>query len=344
MRPSVFAALFATQLLVLRAASAPCAGSACFARDGGASLLQDHVSLLQARVSLLPRDSVLAAPAETAPEKEVNGRSFSSGTHSLDQRKFIAEVPAGKGPFPVLIVLHGRGVSAQFTMDKIKDSIAGIASAYIVVAPDGYKDRWNIMKGMSPLDDTTFVGNTLLDHLCKFPNVEPDFKFFGHSNGAGLTNKLLIESDDPRISGGVTSNGQLIDFQYHDSSFYVGGPELDYTKPKTSLTPRKFLQLTGGSDTTVPASGGMTHTPVSVPVLPWEESAFRYAQAYGYVGPRASLAEDSDTFSRVNYLDGQVQAYHFKSAGHVSLVLGVPGASEPPVFAEPVSAFLDVDI
>eukprot|EP00966_Prymnesium_polylepis_P310592 7175894-Prymnesium_polylepis.1 len=80
---------------------------------------------------------------------------------------------------------------------------------HINVGPAGPGRSWNILNEASTRDDAYYVGTTLVDHLASFSNVAPSFKLYGHSNGAALVNRILIENDDPRITHGVTSVSQL---------------------------------------------------------------------------------------------------------------------------------------
>ena len=70
---------------------------------------------------------------------------------------------------------------------------------------------WNVDSGSpSQEDDCAYIGHSMLEHLATFDNVRPDaFKLLGHSNGAGLTNRILIESDDPRITHAITDSSQV---------------------------------------------------------------------------------------------------------------------------------------
>ena len=74
--------------------------------------------------------------------------------------------------------------------------------------------------------------------------------------------------------------------QYHDNKFWVGkgAQHRDYTESKTHLRPRKYLQVTGGQDTLIPADGGKAGVAGNLEMVPWQESVFAYARATGYTG------------------------------------------------------------
>merc|ERR1712048_949752 len=93
--------------------------------------------------------------------------------------------------------------------------------------------------------DSMLISKTLTEHLESYSNVEPIFKFHGHSNGASLLNRILIESDNPKIITGITSGSQLCADMWHDDSFHVGGDDNAYNTPKQNLTKRRILQLCG---------------------------------------------------------------------------------------------------
>merc|ERR1711959_434727 len=118
---------------------------------------------------------------------------------------------------------------------------------------------WNIQAehaSKAGLDDVGFVGKTLIDYIVKQPKVNGnDIRLFGFSNGAALTNRILIENDDPRITMAVTQVCQLNDLQYGDGSFWIGGADNSYAQEKVKLQPRKVLQTTGGKDKVILAAG-----------------------------------------------------------------------------------------
>jgi hypothetical protein len=197
-------------------------------------------------------------------------------------------------------------------LEEFSDIDMPVWEKYIKVAPDGLDRKWNTRSPNSSPDDVTFIGKSLIDYLVGFSNVQPDFKLLGHSNGAGLTNQLLIANHDPRITAALTNCGILQKSGYNDGIFFFDGmPEASITPGLESLTRRKLVQVTGARDLRVPAAG-------SIDFNAWTTSAYAYAQAYGYEGPQASVT-DYANYSRVSYVKGQVkvQAFNFNFFGHV---------------------------
>jgi predicted esterase len=292
---------------------------------------------------------------------------LTAGAKVLGNRSFEVLVPAGAGPFPVLILVHGRKGNGKAFLRTWSRAMPTIQNSMILVAPTGMESTdgtsWNIVREPSKEDDVLFVGSTLLAHLESFSNVEPEFKLLGYSNGAALTNRILIENDDPRITAAVTMVCQLPAVLYHDSTFYIGttipGGDNEYVTPKDTLTKRRLLLIVGGLDTTVPpdalnatlAQLVLNKVPNSrwprarIPglgnMLQWEESAFAYAKAYGYQGAKASVVEGTgptttlDNYASVEY-PVSVSAYNILAREHG----GAGGITGSPLAADKALQFL----
>ena len=70
-------------------------------------------------------------------------------------------------------------------MQAVLSGFPEIAAAYIVVAPDGPSNSWNIKGEESNEDDAAYIGNTLLNYLATFSNVDPSFTLYGFSAAVG---------------------------------------------------------------------------------------------------------------------------------------------------------------
>jgi len=260
------------------------------------------------------------APTET-PTEAPTAAPLVSGSFKLSNRAYSVSVPVGAGPFPVILLLHGNGGSGSRFLKDINDDLKVLTTTHILVAPDGPQNSWNIVAEKSKEDDALYVGTTLMNHLVEASNVKPEFTLFGHSNGAALTNRILIENDDARIVAAITDVSQLNTHQYHDGNFYIGGSDNSYTTVKSSLTKRKLLQLTGARDNVIPAAGGESpRIPAKtgkLKFLAWEESIYLFAKAYGFTGARDTATDDSTgKIQRVSYPDVHVSASNYKEAGH----------------------------
>ena len=132
-------------------------------------------------------------------------------------------VPAGAGP---VILLHGSGGSSSF-ISNLNPHLNNV----IRVAPNGYVNQWNIGSQNSEAPDVDFM-RQLIDLIKSHDNVDAGkISIAGNSNGAGMTNRLLIELDGAafqRAACRVFSNDRR----------YVPTTALSGTTPSTTLTIR----------------------------------------------------------------------------------------------------------
>ena len=135
-----------------------------------------------------------------------------SGTFTLEGRTFHVQAPPHKpARCPVLILLHSRNGTGAALLGHWKNAakrgapLGALLNTHYVVAPDGPDRKWNNF-GESDRNDAHYVSVTLVNHLATFANIIPTFSIVGSSNGSGLANRILIESDDPRIERVVTES------------------------------------------------------------------------------------------------------------------------------------------
>lgn len=149
----------------------------------------------------------LRAPGAHALELTAVGHTWTCHVH----------VPAGldgKGPRPLVLVLHGAGGAGETYLDKAGWARQADAAGFFVAAPDGLPARpglpasfllnprlWNsgqLVPGnpRSQVDDIAFF-RALLDELARRLPVDPQRVYVtGHSNGAGMTFRLGAELSD----------------------------------------------------------------------------------------------------------------------------------------------------
>ncbi len=166
----------------------------------------------------------------------------------------------GKGPRPLVLVLHGAGGSGETYLDKAGWARQADAAGFFVAAPDGLPARpelpasfllnprlWNsgqLVPGnpRSRIDDVAFF-RALLDELARRLPVDPRRVYVtGHSNGAGMTFRLGAELSD-RFAALAPVAGLC----------WNSGP-----KP---AHPRPTLCFYGTEDPLVPLNGGESFLP-----------------------------------------------------------------------------------
>lgn len=232
-------------------------------------------------------------------------------------------VPSGSGPHPVVIMLHGNGGTSSFI-----NSMGSLLDSVIRVAPNGYLNSWNVDNEGSKAPDVAFL-RELIEQLKSYDNVDPErISIYGSSNGAGMTNRLLIDLDGDAFQRAACSVSQMITKMYHDGSFWtdpVG--DNSYSQTITPAAGRHILTISGDADPLIPYTGG---NGVGTTFMDAQESTYRFAQAMGESGTQLSDASgvsgnlndadpDNDfspVFVRYRYLNGQVEHYKLRGGNH----------------------------
>ncbi|HKA05603.1 MAG TPA: PHB depolymerase family esterase [Gemmataceae bacterium] len=214
--------------------------------------------------------------------------SFTAGDHRVDipqggiNRSLLLHVPPQSGPFPLVMMIHGAGGSADFAADETGWSQLADREGFAVVYPEGQATRrdktpkfltnpqeWNDGSGRGDHDDVGFL-STLLDRLAEL--LDPRRVYVtGFSNGAGMAFRLAAERAD-RFAAIAPVSGH----------YWVP----DQTPSRPVLT----YYLVGDSDPLVPPQGGAARTPWGrVPDRPSvDETLGRWGAAIGYP-PRSEL-------------------------------------------------------
>lgn len=232
-------------------------------------------------------------------------------------------VPSGAGPHPVVIMLHGNGGNANFI-----NSMGSALDSSIRVAPNGYLTSWNIDKEASKAPDVAFIGE-LIALLKSYDNVDAGrISIYGSSNGAGMTNRLLIDLDGGAFQRAACRVSQMIAKMYHDDSFWTDAAGDNSYSDATSPAPgRQILTISGDADPLIPYTGG---NGVGTTFIDAQESIYRWAQAMGETGAQITDAEgtvgnlnDSDgsndfspAYVQYRYLDGAVLHYKLIGGNH----------------------------
>jgi poly(3-hydroxybutyrate) depolymerase len=234
-------------------------------------------------------------------------------------RSAVVQVPAGAGPHPVIILLHGNGGTGAGMIGAL-DPHAGNA---IRVAPSGYLTSWNVDGEASKAPDVAFIRD-LIALLKTYDNVDAGrISIFGISNGSGMTNRLLIELNGAAFQNAGCQVSQMLAKMYHDGSFWfnAGGTNA-YDQPIVPAPRRRIISLNGTVDPLIPYAGG---TSVIGTFIPAQESIYRFARIMRETGPQLADGDGvpgngtngySAPFVKYGYLGGRVVHYKLIGGNH----------------------------
>jgi poly(3-hydroxybutyrate) depolymerase len=240
-------------------------------------------------------------------------------------RTAVVQVPAGAGPHPVIILLHGNGGTGAGTIAALNPHV----STAIRVAPDGYLTSWNVDGEASQALDVAFIRD-LIALLKTYDNVDAGkISIFGNSNGSGMTNRLLIELDGAAFQNAGCQVSQMLAKMYHDSAFWFNATGSNaYDQTIAPAKRRRIISLNGTADPLIPYTGG---TSVIGTFISAQESIYRFAQAMGETGPQLADADGipgtgtngySAPFVKYTYRSGQLVHYKLIGGNHGLAVSG----------------------
>lgn len=222
-------------------------------------------------------------------------------------RPVHVKVPHGVGPFPVSIMLHGRGGTGARKIQAQR----GMTDR-IVIAPDGYKKGWSAQR-----PDVDFI-RQIINYIktCKITDGS-NIAIHGASNGAGLLNQLMIELEADTFHHGICSIGGLRSERYDGTNFLwdpTGGA--NFNTPIVPAKGRRWLQINGTEDKIIPYLGGKST--LGFKVLPAQDLFYTWAVHMGEKGPKLSdsAGEPHPTNEKLiiyEYLDGNF--IHVKGVG-----------------------------
>ena len=233
----------------------------------------------------------------------------------------VPDVEDQSRQLPVLIFLHGNGGNAKEAMRGFTRRRDKIASRYVLVFPQGYRESWNIVSERSKADDLGFI-EAIVRKLATFENVDPEnFTIMGASNGAAMVNQLAIESKLPNIRNYISGVSQLNTWQHDGEDFKAKGNDNNYRTVASPAKGKRLLNISGVGDKLVPYHGGPSRViPAKDGKLAFvdaEQSTFLWARHMGYEGEQLSrptkTIENAEVF---RYLDGDVVHYKVINEGH----------------------------
>ena len=243
-------------------------------------------------------------------------RTWSQGTFNYDVAVRVPNTKAEQSP--VCILLHGNGGNGSGILNDFSDVIPN----HILVSPTGYGASWNISEENSNGPDVDVV-KQLIANLKTFPNVDTTkIRILGVSNGGALAVRCLVEIDDPSVDIICNIISQTHDEQYRGGNWYYPSnheqtgsayTNLGYDTQKTMPT-RKYIQLNGTTDSTVPFAGG---TALGVTFLSASDSALRVAETQGSGGTPTTTAWGSGNAQITTYdTTGNDVVFFTDTVGH----------------------------
>ena len=215
---------------------------------------------------------------------------------------------------PVLILLHGAGSNAYSKIAQYID-----LNNYIIVALQGYNNKWNIQTEPTKADDLDYIEN-IINQLKTFSDVDAsNISLLGSSNGAAMVNRAMIELPAGTFKNAITLASQLSTDQYRDDSFW-GDDNNDgiYNKEYTLSQDLRVLSLHGTNDTTIPYDGGYVNF-IKRTFIEARESNLILARALGYSGDLATSTTpfiEKPEIVKYEYLGGDAVHYQFIGGNH----------------------------
>jgi poly(3-hydroxybutyrate) depolymerase len=240
-------------------------------------------------------------------------------------RSAVVQVPAGAGPHPVVILLHGNGGTGAQMIGALDPHV----STAIRVAPSGYLTSWNVDGEASQAPDVAFIRD-LIALLKTYDNVDAvKISIFGISNGSGMTNRLLIELNGAAFQNAGCQVSQTLAKMHHDSAFWFNATGSNaYDQTIAPAKRRRIISLNGTSDPLIPYNGGTSAIGTFISA---QESIYRFAQAMGETGQQLADAAGvvgtgtngySAPFVKYTYRSGQFVHYKLIGGNHGLQVSG----------------------
>ncbi len=138
-----------------------------------------------------------------AQEKSIPKEKFLQGNNNgelIDQgqlRTYYLYIPKSyhsDRPMPLVLVFHGDGGSGHSISDVTRFNALAEQKGFIVVYPDGIKQKWGLgTNSQTHIDDVSFV-STLIDHLKSQLSINSHKVYAtGFSKGAILTQALACK-------------------------------------------------------------------------------------------------------------------------------------------------------
>jgi polyhydroxybutyrate depolymerase len=138
--------------------------------------------------------------------------SRESFTHDGAERSYLIQRPEGRGPFPVVILLHGGTQDASRVWRQTSLPTLARQHRFIIVAPDGVGGLWNDGRvnsasgQISTADDVGFLRRVIDDVVTRHGGDRSAAFMTGASAGGYMTMRYACDAGDTlRAAGTVIS-------------------------------------------------------------------------------------------------------------------------------------------
>jgi polyhydroxybutyrate depolymerase len=113
------------------------------------------------------------------------------------KRTFTVRIPAGAGSrMPLVVLLHGRGGSAQSVTQRTGFDATADSERFILVAPNGTGEPRGWYTGFAPggaIDDVGFIAALVDTLIARYPVDRTRVYVVGYSNGGVLAHRLASD-------------------------------------------------------------------------------------------------------------------------------------------------------
>lgn len=233
-----------------------------------------------------------------------------------EQREVLLHMPENfdqTKTYPVVIAFHGRGGQNKNWIYKLSKYVE--AGEFIGVYPQGHSKSWNLGHEPSKADEVYFFNQMMLK-LGTYSFFDPTKVYgIGSSNGAGMINKLAMETS-------------------HFSAVAALASQLTFgTTPNSSTSPVSIYQMCGTADPLIPYNGGISV--IGHDFLSASDSALSWANSFNCATPSVEKLGEDQILIYADCESGKEVRFHsVENAGHN---LNQPST---PNFYDPIWEFL----
>ncbi len=208
--------------------------------------------------------------------------------HAVLGRAYEVRVPSGydgKTPLPLIVMLHGYGVTGRGQDILFPVSGQVDAKQFLYALPNGTVDRlgkrfWDATEACCnfeqlPVDDVAFFRALVEDVKARYP-VKPGAVFLvGHSNGAFMSLRLACDASDV-VTGVVAVSGSTFE-----------APRASPKRPATStIAGEKSVEITRPSLPTLSATRKPSSpVPDATSRMLWPGCGSRFSTSHAFTGP-----------------------------------------------------------